>query len=1196
MYTKLKKVVLLGVLVLLSGTTMLRAENDPPCKYPPFLGKSAVIPPHLIFVLDYSGSMSWMPYPNNNRDGRTYNGTYHDTIYFGGKELTYPGQFKSYVYYRYNNSNGYFEEVRKRDPREPPVIESEKLIDGNILNWSENMMRTTILKLVLMGDNNYTYSTPTPPDGKIIVRMIKQNRTMYYYLNHRRRLRISYSNGSYRHDGYESNPHIGGTVYLRIERKRGRYWRTVSEWARWERAGILKDERDARGVFEEILDKDMDGNVDVDAPSMSIVTYQSGAAAIRVRKSRNITTLENALGATYASGGTPTIYGVRSARNIVRHATGDPRTDVFYEYVNSVAMGLYCKKVYEVVLTDGNWNTGGDPLADVHSNHINDQRGDLPNTAGPQIIRFFSMFMFGSGGGLNSQKWIALFGGFKDTYDGNRWPGSFTSRPGNSNYTFTGYRHRQESDLVEWDTDDDTLPDHYYEVYNSDQMREAFQSIMNKIKSTVAAASAAPNTPAASARGEGMSYQAVFMPAVMDSSTNKRRYWLGEIRALFIDPKGNLREDTDGNDELDLRADRVLTYYFDPNLQVIRAATYQDVNGNGVIDSTELSTELRKSVFDIKTIWKASDWLNSHSPSARRIFYVDSTLTLRSFTTSEAPSLKDYFALTENQADSLIDYIRGTDFSDAYRQRSINGTVWKLGDIIHSTPTYLSTPMERYDLLYNDDSYRNFYKAYKNKRGVLFVGANDGMLHAFNAGVFVSEDNPVRIGHVVNNYGSYSIGEELWALIPNNLLPHLRWLWRKGYDVCHVYYVDGKPKLTDLRIFSPDRIHVDGWGTVLTIGYNFGGDTISVDGRVYRSAYDMIDVTDPVNPQVMLEFTDPHLGFTTSYPAFARADSTWFMLVGSGPNELSGESNQSATFYIIRDDGRVYNFSRGDFTNNSNAYIGSPTSVDIDLNYNVDYIYFGVNYYSGSKWYGQLYKINTNENSDPSTWTLIKLADVNGPITAPPSISKDEKGRTWVFFGTGKYMGPPDAVDSSVQYIVGIKDNDSYVSWNSMVDVSNARILLPDSVSGAGFEGTFEEFERYMDSFPGWYIRLPLGERVLDKPAIIGGALFVSTYSPVASAAGNPCDAGNVAFGGGHLYALYYKTGTAHPKQILGEENGEALKSVEVGGMPSSPEIHVGENGEVSVSVQTSEGAVQNFNVNPPFSIKSGVKLWKGGF
>ena len=121
------KIIKYGIVgVLLWGFTIpLWGENNPPCKYPPFLGKSAVIPPHIIFVMDYSGSMSWMPYPNDKRDGRSYNLTYHDVISFGGKQLTYAGQFKPRMYYRYNTKEGYKTSV-------PFKTSTKKITDSNI--------------------------------------------------------------------------------------------------------------------------------------------------------------------------------------------------------------------------------------------------------------------------------------------------------------------------------------------------------------------------------------------------------------------------------------------------------------------------------------------------------------------------------------------------------------------------------------------------------------------------------------------------------------------------------------------------------------------------------------------------------------------------------------------------------------------------------------------------------------------------------------------------------------------------------------------------------------------------------------------------------------------------------------------------------------------------------------------------------
>ena len=101
--------------------------------------------------------------------------------------------------------------------------------------------------------------------------------------------------------------------------------------------------------------------------------------------------------------------------------------------------------------------------------------------------------------------------------------------------------------------------------------------------------------------------------------------------------------------------------------------------------------------------------------------------------------LLDQASLAEAQ--DLVSYIRGKELA-GYRSRTVDydgsgNQVMRLGDIVNSTPVVVAAPQERFDLLTADTSYREFYKQYRQRRNVLYVGANDGMLHAFNAGFFV---------------------------------------------------------------------------------------------------------------------------------------------------------------------------------------------------------------------------------------------------------------------------------------------------------------------------------------------------------------------------------------------------------------------------------------------------------------------------
>jgi type IV pilus assembly protein PilY1 len=119
---------------------------------------------------------------------------------------------------------------------------------------------------------------------------------------------------------------------------------------------------------------------------------------------------------------------------------------------------------------------------------------------------------------------------------------------------------------------------------------------------------------------------------------------------------------------------------------------------------------------------------------------------------------------------------------------------WKLGDIIHSTPSVVSSePVNIYHLRYKDTTYLDYIRtnAYKNRTSFVFVGANDGMLHAFRVGRTVQTGDPNRPIRVVDAYNTTSnalVGKEEWAFIPRNALPYLVWYGNPSY--CRVPTVD----------------------------------------------------------------------------------------------------------------------------------------------------------------------------------------------------------------------------------------------------------------------------------------------------------------------------------------------------------------------------------------------------------------------
>jgi type IV pilus assembly protein PilY1 len=121
--------------------------------------------------------------------------------------------------------------------------------------------------------------------------------------------------------------------------------------------------------------------------------------------------------------------------------------------------------------------------------------------------------------------------------------------------------------------------------------------------------------------------------------------------------------------------------------------------------------------------------------------------------------------------------------------------VWRLGDIVNSSPTIVGPPRERFDILYGDIGYRQYIQRWAKRRQTAYVGANDGMLHAFNVGYFHRADDPNTVAqergwyttNPTDNSSGAELGEELWGFVPYYTLPQLM---RYPVAYTHISYVD----------------------------------------------------------------------------------------------------------------------------------------------------------------------------------------------------------------------------------------------------------------------------------------------------------------------------------------------------------------------------------------------------------------------
>jgi len=223
------------------------------------------------------------------------------------------------------------------------------------------------------------------------------------------------------------------------------------------------------------------------------------------------------------------------------------------------------------------------------------------------------------------------------------------------------------------------------------------------------------------------------------------------------------------------------------------------------------------------------------------------------------------FATEQDCANILIRWVRGEDVLDAdgdldfSEQRNI-----VLQDIFHSSPILVVPPLTQYmcDIGANvsqcarsvyssatpgGDSYRDWQAANSSRAQFVLVGSNGGMLHAFEAGVQRTGDDPETplAEPASNRYYDLGTGTELWAFIPPEMLPKLK---RQLEFAGHVEMVDGSPMVRDIWVDA----NADGtkqsneFHTIAVTGMRAGGRT-----------YIGLDVTDPANPSYLWSVPPP---------------------------------------------------------------------------------------------------------------------------------------------------------------------------------------------------------------------------------------------------------------------------------------------------------------------------------------------------
>ncbi len=663
----------------------------------------------------------------------------------------------------------------------------------------------------------------------------------------------------------------------------------------------------------------------------------------------------------------------------------------------------------------------------AHHAYTNDLRLDID---GKQNIRTWTLAYRATSASVYNppdppmnQMWLAAkYGNFEDL-NNNGWPDDATATSPS-----------EWADPDRTDKNGKPLPYAYFPADNGKQLVDAIGKIFDAILET-SVSSTALSVLANAGQTEGTLVQAYYRPRYSLGETSVD--WIGFMQSLWLDEFGYIREETVKDNTLNHAQDKVVRYIEQDG--VAKAWIY-DVSSTKKYPDFATDSYTEVELEDVEVLWDAGRILAKTDPGKRQIFtfmdknqdgrveerlsgllggtFDDSGEVVR-FYDRNYRRLMPYLNVKDNilegylgrsqkiRALNLIRWTEGYDqevnptrFIDLAnlktRTRSLDGTdVYKLGDIINSNPITVAAPAGNFDILFGDETYRDYYEKYKERETVVYVGANDGMLHAFTSWKFKRDlskfvdPNPAQ---------SKPIGSELWSYIPQNLLPHLKWLPREDYS--HVYYVDMQPKVFDARIFfnsfgtviDPVK-YPNGWGTILVGGYGIGGGSIWVNDvfdtggsfvnqtRTFNPSYFAIDITDPRNPVLLWDRSFDGLGMSQSLPTLIRhtdanGKGVWRLVFGSGPDagdrslpvppQYDGESADPAYVYLVDPltGVPVSDASGNDYfaqTAESNAFAGHPMSLDYRFNYNTDAVYLPITYDAGTSanhdWRGGIYKL-----------------------------------------------------------------------------------------------------------------------------------------------------------------------------------------------------------------------------------------------
>ncbi|MBC7919399.1 MAG: hypothetical protein H7Y28_16470 [Rhodoferax sp.] len=519
----------------------------------------------------------------------------------------------------------------------------------------------------------------------------------------------------------------------------------------------------------------------------------------------------------------------------------------------------------------------------------------------------------------------------------------------------------------------------------------------------------------------------------------------------------------------------------------------QPLDSNGQASAAVWNAADRLPVWNLRNIqtWDTAPLATPSTPAGV-------SFTWATISAANKAAMSEVSSVPTTYASDFVDFLRGDHSKEGlaqpFRTRVDGaGVSFILGDFVNSNPVLIQS---NFDGGYGGlnlggaNGYQNFLTAKAARDAVLFVGGNDGMLHAFKD---------------TKSASSLTDGQEIFAYVPRAVYPNLYRLSDKTYGTAtleHQYFVDGPQSESDAFVKAPGA--TPGTLAASPSWRNYLVGSLGAGGRAVYA----LDVTSSPNlgaSNIRWEIssaTDVDLGFVVApIEVGVLPNGKWVAIFGNGFSSANGY----ATLFVVDLESAAITKLNVD-TSGSNGLGG----VAVLRNTNGEI----TNLYAGDL-KGNIWRFNYNNSSVPfavaggaAFFTATDAGGVAQPITQPPSLFDHSQGGKIVVFGTGKLFASADAASTSTQTIYGVWDKPLDTIPRPMSrSVLASRLLAAQNGTGTASTAVFYSLSGTSIDWTtqrGWYIDLSTvttGGRVIYPTQAISSKLaLVSVVAPAQAA------------------------------------------------------------------------------------------------